>query len=65
MTAPATHADESAAVILQRAEALVQLAKGFGYVLTIQTQPREPLQMGNYDVVVDVRKDHATYRGAA
>lgn len=42
-------------VILRRATALVELARECGFVLTIETQPREPLAMGYYDMVVGVR----------
>lgn len=42
-------------IILTRATALVELAREFGLVLTIETKPRQPLQMGYYDMVVGVR----------
>lgn len=34
---------------------LVQTAKRCGLVVTIGLEPRQPLAMGNYDMVVDVR----------
>jgi len=42
-------------VILRRAVALVELARECGLVLTIETQPRQPLKIGHYDMVVGVR----------
>lgn len=41
--------------IQARAEKLVALATECGVVLTINTQPKAPLAMGNYEMVVDVR----------
>ena len=42
-------------IILGRASALVELAREFGMVLTIETKPRQPLAMGHYDMVVGLR----------
>ena len=42
-------------VVLNRAATLVQFARECGVVLTIDTQPRVPLAMGHYDMVVGVR----------
>lgn len=38
------------------AERLVKRALAVGVVLTIETQPRQPLAMGNYDLVVQTRE---------
>jgi hypothetical protein len=38
-----------------KAEALIDLAISEGVVLTIETKAREPLAMGNYDIVVETR----------
>lgn len=48
----------------QKAADLVLLAGSYGLVLTIQTRARNPLAMGNYDIVVDMRPGHAMYRDA-
>lgn len=42
-------------IVLHRAAALVEFARECGVVLTIETQPRQPLGMGHYDMVVGVR----------
>lgn len=42
-------------VVLNRAVALVQFARECGMVLTIETQPCQPLAMGHFDMVVGVR----------
>lgn len=42
-------------IVLHRAAALVEFARECGVVLTIETQPRQPLAMGHYDMVVGVR----------
>lgn len=55
----------SAEIIYMRALSLVELARECGLVLTINTQPRHPLSMGNYDMHVDVRTSNKAYRGAA
>lgn len=41
--------------IRARAESLVKLAKECDVVLTINTTPKQPLAMGNYDMTVEVR----------
>lgn len=50
--------DPAGAVIDVRTEAerLVKSALAVGVVLTIETQPRQPLAMGNYDLVVQTRE---------
>ena len=52
-------------VIYMRALSLIDQAAACGLVLTITTKPREPLAMGNYDMDVDVRPNHNSYRGGA
>lgn len=42
-------------IIRRRARALVELAQEWGYVLTIETKPEQPLAMGNHFMAVDVR----------
>lgn len=42
-------------IVLHRAAALVEFARECGVVLTIETQPRQPLAMGHYDMVVGMR----------
>lgn len=42
-------------IIRRRANAVVELAQEFGYVITIETKPELPLAMGNSSMVVDVR----------
>lgn len=41
--------------IRRMAEALVADAVSYGVVLTIHTEPREPLRMGAHDMVVETR----------
>ena len=41
--------------IQAKAEALVAQAKACQVVVTIDLKPRQPLAMGHYDMVVDVR----------
>ncbi|WP_430434295.1 hypothetical protein [Methyloversatilis sp.] len=38
------------------AEQLIKRALAIGVVLTIETQPRQPLAMGNFDLVVETRE---------
>ena len=38
------------------AHEIVELAQRCGLVVTIEIKPREPLAMGNYDMVVDARE---------
>lgn len=51
-------------IIRRRALALVGLAREWGYVVTIETKPEQPLAMGNHFMAVDVRParelDHVT-----
>lgn len=42
-------------IIMTRATALVEFARECGVVLTIETQPRQPLAMGHYDMVICAR----------
>lgn len=55
MTTPTTETESMREVVLNRAAALVQFARECGMVLTIETQSRQPLAMGHYDMVVGVR----------
>lgn len=43
-------------ILRRRAFALVELANEWGYVVTIETKPEQPLAMGNHYMAVDVRK---------
>lgn len=47
------------------ARELVKSAEKHGLVLTVKTHPRQPLAMGNYDMVVEVRDSNKVYRGGA
>ena len=49
--------------VADAARELVETAMKHGLVLTINTVAREPLAMGNYDLVVDVRAGNPIYRG--
>lgn len=51
------------AYFLRRANHLIDDAQLHGFVVTMRTVPKLPLAMGNYDVIADVRPDHASYRG--
>lgn len=42
--------------ILEQAQRLIEEAKRHGVVLTIETEPRQPLAMGSYDMVASVRR---------
>lgn len=35
---------------------VLEEAKADGHIITVRTEPRLPLTMGNYDLVVDVRE---------
>lgn len=48
--------------ILQGAQLLTDLAGSYGFVLTIQTAPKLPLAMGNYDYQCELRISHDAYR---
>ena len=48
--------------LLQDAQELSLRANAMGFVLTIETLPRKPLAMGNYDSVATLRLSHAVYR---
>jgi hypothetical protein len=47
----------------QRAQALTDLAFEYGFVLTINTVPNQPLAMGNYDMQCELRIANDVYRG--
>ena len=49
--------------ILRLAGALCDLAFDYGLVLTIETKPRTPLAMGNYDLRFQLSASHQMYRG--
>lgn len=59
MTTPTTDSENMREVVLNRAVALVQFARECGMVLTIETQARQPLAMGHFDMVVGVRPARA------
>ena len=42
-------------IIRRRAFSLVELCKEWGYVVTIETRPQQPLAMGNSYMAVNVR----------
>ena len=42
-------------IIRRRAHTLVELAQEWGYVVTLETKPEQPLAMGNHFMAVDVR----------
>jgi hypothetical protein len=46
----------------QRAQALTDLAFEYGFVLTINTAPTQPLAMGNYDMQCELRVANDIYR---
>ena len=48
-----SHTNQEAIVAM--AQELVAVAQRCGFVLTIDTKPRQPLAMGNYDTVIDLR----------
>jgi len=50
-----THSINMQKQIHEQALQLVERARWHGVVLTIQTEPRQPLAMGNYSMVVDTR----------
>lgn len=64
MTTPTTDSENMREVVLTRAAALVQLARECGMVLTIETQPRQPLAMGHFDMVGGVRPARAMAKPA-
>lgn len=45
------------------AERLIQDAQEHGFVVTISTEPGQPLRMGNHKMVAEVREAHSKYRG--
>jgi hypothetical protein len=55
--------DETQLILAERALALAELASALGYTLTIETEARKPLALGNYDLIINVRESHANYRG--
>lgn len=48
--------------IATAARAISELANLSGLVLTIETKPQQPLAMGNYTIVVNVRPSCEAYR---
>ena len=57
--------DDAEAVVQalhKKAEKLVRLVQSYGMNLTIETSPREPLAMGNFDIVVTLRAANELYR---
>lgn len=52
---PEGYAKASAAVATEAA-VLIERARRAGVVLTIETEPRQPLAMGNYDLMVQTRE---------
>lgn len=44
------------------AELLTDTAAAYGFVLTIQTVPKQPLAMGNYEYQCELRISHDIYR---
>lgn len=42
--------------------ATLEFAKRRGLVVTVSQKPCEPLAMGNYETVVEVRQDRTAYR---
>lgn len=47
---------KASAAVATEAAVLIERARRAGVVLTIETQPRQPLAMGNYDLVVQTRE---------
>jgi antitoxin component HigA of HigAB toxin-antitoxin module len=54
--------DKALAGILKLANNLCELASDYGVVLTIRTEPRKPLAMGNYDLLIELSSSHTMYR---
>lgn len=48
--------------IQEAAKDLVLLARSYGMVVTIETEPTKPLAMGNYNMVVTIRAGNDMYR---
>lgn len=47
---------EASAAVTTEAAVLIERARRAGVVLTIETQPRQPLAMGNFDLIVETRE---------
>lgn len=45
------------------AKILTETASAYGFVLTIETAPKQPLAMGNYEYQCELRVSHDVYRG--
>lgn len=43
-------------IVWKRAKGLVEYADEHGFVVTIDLKPKDPLAMGNYEHVVNVRE---------
>lgn len=56
------HMERTANRIASAARTLSELANLSGLVLTIETSPKLPLAMGNYQIEVKVRLSHQAYR---
>lgn len=51
--------------LMERAKTLTDLAGLYGFVLTINTSPKQPLSMGNYEMQCELRVSHDVYRSAS
>lgn len=47
---------EASAAVTTEAAVLIERARRAGVVLTIEPQPRQPLAMGNFDLIVETRE---------
>ena len=54
--------NEAVGHLMQLAGTLCDVANDYGLVLTISTTPRQPLAMGNYDMLISLSMSHAAYR---
>jgi len=57
-----TDQEEIQRMIANAALKLAEFAFECGFTLTIETVPRKPLALGNYDLEIEVRESHANYR---
>jgi hypothetical protein len=46
------------------ANMLIEIAKMYDAVITIDLRPRQPLSMGNYEMVADVRQSRSVVKQA-
>lgn len=51
--------------LMKGAQLLTDLAAAYGFVLTIETVPKLPLAMGNYEYECQLRISHEVYRSAS